>query len=904
MLDLGSLQGDLPSLEPTLEPSSPLDKVTQTLRDLADGLFSDWHGLNNITKHYDELIRKRWRNKTRDQKKSVLLEAWGHEMSEGHRPDLTKYIDASDNESSHSLDAYKWPSINLEDLLRPGVLPTFIHSRGSHHPYVFCHADLSACALGISAGKIRMNDVKGCIMLVADSHSPEDYVKVVPEINTIKSAFKDLVGSWFSIGEALLILEIQQQIWRFLLACVKIIVHDLVVGSDHDSTSGPQSLFSSSHTNDPAVVTLASSTIDAPYQIPAQLDLSRLSSLVSAKRSAVADHIWLLREDPSYFADCVNGWKEHQPEMLLDSQGKKHPIHKAGLTKAFWNRVLRKMITDSYLSLSLWDYTYREVCEFDKLSQKHPDPSPSRPLPDELAIAIKKIRHLLELSAANSIALLKSHVPPSPPMLSYWHREGTSTSDHHSSKFRMIPNPRTDHDPVLDRLFWVYTTLWDDKQCALVGLHTLVGELDRLTYAETRAEELQSGLVVDNIGDLGVISECLHQLSLYLPWSRTIEQELARNRQQVVEQLYTKSVEWDNFRKMSWQGVDLAELGSPGDGRFSYPISNRRTKPNASALYKAEFHLDAFWSEVDKHLASQSVTLPDKMMRLLLSGNRSLQRTSEWEEPELDKPKGKMNGRSNAKMHGKTHGQSKNKLHDKPNGKSAVPQQKHEAVNEPLSSTYLQLRSSHKRQTSIQFQEAFSVSKEPRNSNGFVTVGHVGAEIDSEPSEHPKEPTFIVEKRAKKTFSALFYTPSSNDTPGDTTCFVMESNEQNPPPAHDEVFYPMTASADMGWYHYWRSNPGFPATYHPQMGGHVPDHWTHYVDHSQPVSHSSPPPTQYSLESWDALGQGPVDYQRVGGASVCPSSQIPSGVALQTSNDRSSHHYEPSSAIWAPDDFS
>lgn len=764
MLDLGSLQGDLPSLEPTLEPSSPFDKVTQASCVLADALSSDRHELKNIIANHNELIRKRWRNKTRDQKKSVLLEAWGHEMSECHRPDLRDFINAP-NGSSHSLDAYKWPYINLEDLLRPGVLPTFLNSRGNHHPYLFCHADLSACALGISAGKIRTKDVKGCMMLVLDNDTPQGYVKVVSENDSGSAAYNDMIGSWFSIGEALLVLEVQQRIWRFLLACAKTIIHDLVIQSDQEPVSGPESQSSPLPTNESAFATLASSTIDAPYRIPAKSDLAWLKSLVCAKRSAVADHIWLLREDPSYFADCVNEWKEHQPEMLLDAQGKKHPIHKAGLTKAFWNRVLRKMITDSYLSLSLWDYIYQEVCKFDKLSQKYPDPSPLQSLPEELVFAIKKTRHLLELSAANSIALLKSHVPPSPPMLSYWHREGTSTADHHSSKFRMMPNPRTDHDPALDRLFWAYTTLWDDKQCALVGLHTLVGELDRLTYADTRAKDLQSALVVDNIGDLGVISECLHQLSLYHPWSRTIEQELARNKQQVVEAFYTSSAEWDSFRKISWQGVDLAGLGSPGDGRFSYPISNRRTKTNASALYKAEFHLDAFWSEVDKHLASQSVALPDKMMRLLLSGKRSLQRTSEWEEPSLEKFKGKMNGRSNGKTHGKPNVNS----HDKPNGKSAAPQPKHEAVDEPLSSTYLQLRGSPKRQAPIKTQEALPAMRKPQASNVLTTTGHKAAETDPKATATLERSTFMVDKRSKKTFSALFYTPSPNDTPADTT---------------------------------------------------------------------------------------------------------------------------------------
>ena len=764
MLDLQSLQDDLPSLELPLDSAPTFDKVTQTSRALSDDIFSDWHELRNIINHHDGTIQKRWRNKTRDQKKSVLVEAWGHAMSECHRPDLALFIDTSKNESPHSLDAYKWPDINLEDLLRPRVLPDFLSSRGNNRPYVFCHTDLSACALGIATAKIGKSEMKEYAMLFSDSETPQGYVKIILGSENNDSASTS--SCWFNLREGLLILEVQQRVWHFLLACAKAIAHDLVESAQGSlSESEPQS--SAVPTNEPAFLTLATSTMDAPYSPPAQMDLSRLESLVCAKRSAIADHIWLLREDPSYFADCVNEWKEHQPEMLLDSQGKKHPIHKAGLTKAFWNRVLRKMITDSYLSLSLWEYTYQAVLKFNELSRKYTDPSSSEPLPEELAFAMKKIRHLLELSSASSTALLKSHVPPSPPMLNYWHREGTSTADHHSTKFRMMQNPRTDQNPALDRLFWLYTTLWDDKQCSLVGLRTLVDELDRLTYADTKAKDLQSGLVVDNISDLGVISECLHQLSLYYPWSRTIEQEMARNRQQIVEELYTQSAEWDSFRKLSWQGVDLADLGSPGDGRFSYPISNRRTKTNASALFKAEFHLDQFWSEVDKHFASQSATLPDKMMRLLLSGNRSLQRTSEWEEPTDDKPKGKMNGRSNGRSRGKINGKFNQNVEDKPSGKSASTHQHLEASDTPLSSTYLQLRGSHKRQSSV--QEATATTREPADSNNHTANRSNDVKTDSTATNTVEKSTFTVDKRAKKTFSVLFYTPTLNDTPGDTT---------------------------------------------------------------------------------------------------------------------------------------
>lgn len=766
MLDLQSLQDDLPSLGVPLDSAPTFDKVSQSSRALSDDLFSDWHELRNIISTHDEAIRKRWRNKTRDQKTSVLLEAWGHGMSECHRPDVAQFINTFKNESPHSLDAYKWPYINLEDLLRPKVLLNFLSSRGNHSPYVFCHTDLSACALGIATAKIGKCEMKEYAMLFSDGETPQDYAKVILGSENNSAASSDTSSCWFTLGEGLLILEVQQRIWHFLLACTKAIVHDLGE-STQSSLPDSEPHFSAVPTNESAFLTLATSTMDAPYRPPAQMDLSRLQSLVCAKRSAIADHIWLLREDPSYFADCVNEWKEHQPEMLLDPQGKKHPIHKAGLTKAFWNRVLRKMITDSYLSLSVWEYTYQAVCKFNELSRKHTDPFSSESLPEELAFAIKKIRHLLEISSASSTALLKAHVPPSPPMLNYWHREGTSTADHHSTKFRMMQNPRTDQDPALDRLFWLYTTLWEDKQCSLVGLRTLVDELDRLTYADTKAKDLQSGLVVDNISDLGVISECLHQLSLYYPWSRAIEQEMARNRQQIVEDLYTQSAEWDSFRKLSWQGVDLADLGSPGDGRFSYPISNRRTKSNASALYKAEFHLDQFWSEVDKHFASQSATLPDKMMRLLLSGNRSLQRTSEWEEPTDDKPKGKMNGRSNGKSRGKVNGKFNQNVEDKPNGKSASTHRHLEASDTPLSSTYLQLRGSHKRQSSV--HEATSATRGLIDSNNPTADGFNNAKTDSTVTTTLEKSTLAVDKRAKKTFSVLFYTPSLNDTPGDTT---------------------------------------------------------------------------------------------------------------------------------------
>lgn len=101
--------------------------------------------------------------------------------------------------------------------------------------------------------------------------------------------------------------------------------------------------------------------MEAPYRVPAHLDIVRLQVIIAAKRSAAADHMWALREDLRYFADVVREYKEHRQEMLLDTNGGHHPTLKPSKESTFWNRVLGNVTMDAYFNLAVWDTIHQQL---------------------------------------------------------------------------------------------------------------------------------------------------------------------------------------------------------------------------------------------------------------------------------------------------------------------------------------------------------------------------------------------------------------------------------------------------------------------------------------------------------------------------------------------------------------
>ena len=146
-------------------------------------------------------------------------------------------------------------------------------------------------------------------------------------------------------GEDLLLLEIQQRNMHFLLRCTEIILQDLLPLQDLQIPKQPVPVVIVMRNEDSEWPSLLKEVLEAPYRVPDRFDFARLQSFVSAKRDKAEDHIWSLREDPSYFKEAILDWSDHRQERILTASGASHPILRED---KFWDRVLSNVVVEAY----------------------------------------------------------------------------------------------------------------------------------------------------------------------------------------------------------------------------------------------------------------------------------------------------------------------------------------------------------------------------------------------------------------------------------------------------------------------------------------------------------------------------------------------------------------------------
>jgi hypothetical protein len=695
-------------------------EVRSATRRYAKQLFKDHETLSKILDRHETTIRKRWMKKSGSQRRMLLLDAWP-DMPSQHRPDIHAW-----RQQSKDNNPYMWPSINLEDLAKSKIMLILLHARGRHQPHNFIHTDLEQAALGKKTGAIRFAFLNEHTALFHDRTNPTTYGELV-SWDDDEDAFEYLMnGVGMQPGHGLKALEIQQHIWSFLVTWCNVILKDVPSLTKGEILPDPGPPTSQETT----FTSLEVIAMEAPYRMPAHMDLIRLKAITFAERNAKEDHLWALREDPSYFADIIQECSEHRQEMLLDTLGHKHPTLKEKGQPLFWNRVLGNVVLESYLGFAVFDNISQQVETLGLVYTQHEGKmAVERDPPTDLVDAFRNLRFSLDAAKTGLIQVLKVGLFASPPLRAFCSRAPPQNPK--SSKINTQYSPPL-QDHAVKHIMPFFDILFDDQQLFLFGLHSVTDEIERLVRSDATIRALISPLISKSLSSLSLVSECLHQLHLFQPWARKIEDGMGLKRDELRSNYNQTFDGWSAIVNTKFEGSLIYQYADPSDGKFNYPVHRRRNKQNVEARRKAEFNLDAFWAAVDVHYKTHNrgKTQHD-LVADMLGSDRTVQRTPEWTEPEK------------------------------------LPKSKpiDEYMYQPFSTIFHDRASQVTGNFDRSSIPATSMKTKTRGTD--TDPGHLVPQpaIQHEPSGDKK--TFKVDKRSQKVFKALFHSPNNPDLPGE-----------------------------------------------------------------------------------------------------------------------------------------
>ncbi|KAK5703364.1 hypothetical protein LTR17_022191 [Elasticomyces elasticus] len=180
---------------------------------------------------------------------------------------------------------------------KPKTLSLFLHARGRHTPDWFASADENSAYFTIVTAAHVPRFLN--LYTMHFRKDPKRYGEIIHWGNDMQ-AFEDMKSRRDMLpGHGLMVLEIQERIYHFLVDCCRAILHDIPAS---EMTTHKYPMQCEPAINDDVTTGFASLSImasEAPYRLPAKYDLTPLRSLFSARVAAAEDNIWSLREDPS-----------------------------------------------------------------------------------------------------------------------------------------------------------------------------------------------------------------------------------------------------------------------------------------------------------------------------------------------------------------------------------------------------------------------------------------------------------------------------------------------------------------------------------------------------------------------------------------------------------------------------
>lgn len=585
------------------------EEAAKEAEKLSTNLFQSFKTLRYIICRYEAVIQERWSQMTQEERQKILLEAWP-DMSPCHRPDLwaLRRETAKEREAGTKFkDAYMWPNVNLEDLSGDIQLLLLLNCRGRRPPSVFASADLESAHIGHLSKAIQGLFIPDYDMkMVGDS--PATYGTIHSNLSE-ESVADMLEGKSFKSGDGIDVLEIQERLLGFLVACCKLILNDKQIDVTDQSIPEVKEPPSKAATfNGPGDLSVAQRALEEPYVSPESASWANCQWMMGCRQADAEEHFRNLRQDPGYFVDTVRDWFEHAPEMHVDDQGRSHPYLADPVKRTkFMDRTVGRMVHNAYEEIHVWKSLKDELQYMREVRGEYgygSDPEEDMPFEDSMA----RLKMLLDARLLNHYLNKVASYFVSCPQL----------RDH----FTTVQDPKwpLQTRPVLksgsledtdDELLWLWGQITDDESRRICSLENLAGEVERFLEKNPDQKQRLTPLARDAISDLSFVGFIRRQFTLcwprfFLPRGNKFTDYSAQHAfgwgRSMVGPI------WDLVRLVNNSfgdsRIELGEAGDPGSGRFDYPVTEPRTQETADAMHRAEQNLEAFWSKVDQDLRS------------------------------------------------------------------------------------------------------------------------------------------------------------------------------------------------------------------------------------------------------------------------------------------------------------
>lgn len=611
---------DLPSPKP-LE----LDQIRSLANTFAHDIFADWTNLNAILKRFEALIQKRWLKKSAKQRRETLTAAYPS-IPLVHRPDFENFRNYSNRHISRSrtcdAGAHLTPHMNLEDLMQGNLLLLFINSRGRIMPSIFVASDVDRAHLsGEWHERPEKNDLA---MYFYDKKTPRQYAS----IDTV-STFPRRIGTAHSFTPAygLLALEIQHCIYHFLLRCVKSILHDIPIS---DQKLAPfQTEPSPLQDSTGAWQSVSQTTLEADYCKPQAAGLARYQQLVQGLRLTAEDHVWSLREDPSYFLESLREWREYRTDSPPET-----PEH--------WREVASHMLEDTMDALHTYTWLATMFASM-------------RSLGDQIASADRNTLRLLEYEEFEWVMISKvidsmiwkcmRNLDISIPRSSGFRGQIQAPHDAATCKLKSrCPSPhgcesrwnlKKSATPAQTRAHKIFFMLSgnDEHALQLHRLRPIVQEAHYMLEQDSEAGRLIDTCLLVDFFDLAVLADLQHCIHSLRPYS---DSWFAAGVSDDVYLLKSQEAFWNRCTDLCgavfFSAKRTTALGDPLDGRFNYPLEKRRTAETVKQMQRAESTLKTFWEQMRLHTRRYGIILDAFFAWHLTSSPLAVRATQDWDE--------------------------------------------------------------------------------------------------------------------------------------------------------------------------------------------------------------------------------------------------------------------------------